>query len=247
MFKIYKITNTINGSQYVGFTSLTSVDRYKEHLKNNQRKTCSSHLLYKAFKKYGVENFSVEEIGQAKTKEEAWERECYWISHLRTNRFRYPEIKGYNMNDGGTGGPGYKHTEESLEKMRLSSLGRKHTDLTKKKISEANRGKPKSEYVKQRASETHRGKTLSIEHRQSLSRSTSYRNNHLTPEQRKVLSERAATARRVAQMLITGDLIKVFDQIKHASASSGLSTVAISNACRGKWKQAGGFVWKFVE
>ena len=59
---IYKITNLINNKCYIGQTIKTAEQRWKEHQShafgshpNDQNKT-----LYKAIRKYGLENFTFE-------------------------------------------------------------------------------------------------------------------------------------------------------------------------------------------
>ena len=59
---IYKITNLINGRCYIGQTTQTINKRFSEH-KRNRKYSYFQHLnLYKAFNKYGIENFKIEEI-----------------------------------------------------------------------------------------------------------------------------------------------------------------------------------------
>lgn len=59
MVGIYKITNNINGHSYIGL-STNLEDRWKYHLTPYNQERESYKTLYKAFKKYGVENFSFE-------------------------------------------------------------------------------------------------------------------------------------------------------------------------------------------
>ena len=59
MAYVYKIVNDINNKIYIGVTKNTIHQRYKEHyyaFKYNTR-NCA---LYRAFKKYGIENFKFE-------------------------------------------------------------------------------------------------------------------------------------------------------------------------------------------
>lgn len=57
---IYKITNNINSKVYIGQTIGTIEKRFNEH-KRAAIKGCH-YALHRAIKKYGIDNFSVEEI-----------------------------------------------------------------------------------------------------------------------------------------------------------------------------------------
>ena len=59
---IYKITNKINGKVYVGQTIKNYEERFRQHRLNYNKEYFSQIVLYKAFKKYGIENFSFEMI-----------------------------------------------------------------------------------------------------------------------------------------------------------------------------------------
>ena len=89
---IYKIENNLNGKIYIGATTQSVEDRWKQHLSERNR---SGHRpLYKAMNKYGIENFSVKIIEETNNLEE---RERYWIEYYRS--FKY----GYNATFGGQG------------------------------------------------------------------------------------------------------------------------------------------------
>ena len=53
---IYQIKNLVNGKIYIGKTN-DFERRYKEHFSEKYRKHESNKILYKAFEKYGNENF----------------------------------------------------------------------------------------------------------------------------------------------------------------------------------------------
>lgn len=77
MSYIYVITNKINGKQYVGQTSNTIQQRFKEHLytaKRNEQTRQSP--IYRAMRKYGIENFIIKELEKC-SAEEADEKEIY--------------------------------------------------------------------------------------------------------------------------------------------------------------------------
>ena len=59
---IYKITNNINGHFYIGQTRTTVKERFYDHTKDYSVSRYQKYGLYKAFKKYGVDNFSVSTI-----------------------------------------------------------------------------------------------------------------------------------------------------------------------------------------
>lgn len=99
---IYVITNQINNKQYVGQTSFSIQDRFKQHIKDSKKQDIQNRPLYKAFNKYGTENFSIsllEECPQAQINE----REQYWIEKLNTFH------NGYNATLGGEGIILYDH------------------------------------------------------------------------------------------------------------------------------------------
>lgn len=90
---IYKITNNINNKCYIGQTSNIK-SRFADHKRNYQLGGLEEDkLLYKAIRKYGIENFSFEVIEE--DIENYNEREKYWISFYNSYK------NGYNMTPGG--------------------------------------------------------------------------------------------------------------------------------------------------
>lgn len=93
---IYKITNLINGKCYIGQTSRTIEERFKQHLKDSKKEERINYPLYRAFNKYGLNNFEIIEIEKCEI-EKLNEREVYWIDYY--NSF----YDGYNQTLGGEG------------------------------------------------------------------------------------------------------------------------------------------------
>lgn len=62
MAYIYCITNLINSKRYVGKTTTSIEERWKEHCYDFQKERCNKRPLYDAMNKYGVENFMIEEL-----------------------------------------------------------------------------------------------------------------------------------------------------------------------------------------
>lgn len=61
MFSVYKITNTINNKCYIG-SSIHPAKRWRQHINSAQNPNSSgyNYPLYKAFRKYGIEQFTFE-------------------------------------------------------------------------------------------------------------------------------------------------------------------------------------------
>ena len=95
---IYKITNKINNKSYIGQTTKTAEERWKEHKRsiNTNHSSCINKTLYKAMRKYGIENFIFEVIqDNIKIYKQLDEAEIYWIDYYNTF------VKGYNETFGG--------------------------------------------------------------------------------------------------------------------------------------------------
>lgn len=88
--EVYKITNLINNKIYVGLTTRTKEKRFKEHLKNYKY---IDFAIYRAFRKYGIENFKLDLIEKCENIEELIVRESFWIRTLESMN----PAKGYNM------------------------------------------------------------------------------------------------------------------------------------------------------
>ena len=94
MSYIYKITNNINGKVYIGKTNKTIMKKFKKHCEDSLK--YKERPLYRAFNKYGIKSFSVNEIEECNPNI-VNEREKYWIEYY--NSFK----NGYNATLGGDG------------------------------------------------------------------------------------------------------------------------------------------------
>ena len=59
---IYLIENKINEKKYIGKTYLNIEKRWKQHCNDSKR---FNRPLYQAMKKYGIENFSINQLAAA--------------------------------------------------------------------------------------------------------------------------------------------------------------------------------------
>lgn len=172
---VYKWTNNTNNKWYIGSHTGTANDRY----------TASGVAITRAFKKYGIENFTREILYSGNDFRELEE-------FLLTTLQATSQVQSYNMKDSALGGSGpcteaskqkksqalkrlgHKppirtgKTNSELHKSRFSATrkGHKHSELTRKKLSEANLGKKKPERTEEHRkniSQSKKGSKLSVE------------------------------------------------------------------------------------
>lgn len=135
---IYKITNNINKKVYIGQTINSIEKRWRRHKEDSLSNRLDTHFA-RAIRKYGPENFTVEEIDRASSKEELNEKEIYWIKYYDSCH------KGYNSTDGGDDTNTYKYrTKEEMnitkEKIRQTKLGGKNPMSVKVKCKNEKTG-----------------------------------------------------------------------------------------------------------
>lgn len=96
---IYKITNLVNQKCYIGQTMKSIEERWKVHKRVSKKKSDRgyNYPLYKAMRKYGIENFTIEQIEECNEKD-LDEREIYWIKQYDSTSHM-----GYNQTLGGSG------------------------------------------------------------------------------------------------------------------------------------------------
>ena len=103
---IYIIKNHINSKVYIGKTSTTVEQRFKEHIRDSRKRRQEKRPLYNAMRKYGIDQFYIELMEQT---ENTIEREKYWISYYDSYH------NGYNATLGGDG-------SEYVNKSKIISL-----------------------------------------------------------------------------------------------------------------------------
>lgn len=124
---IYKITNKINGNSYIGM-SIDIERRWQVHRNRfkDQNSREYNYVLYKAFRKYGLENFTftILELCSSNLLEE---REIYWIEYYNTYH------GGYNSTPGGNCAPvmpGEKHPNHKLTELDVIEIRERWTSCT---------------------------------------------------------------------------------------------------------------------
>ncbi len=116
---IYKITNKVNNKVYIGQTIKTVEKRFQQHKNNSNKEYFSQIVLYKAFNKYGIENFICEQIEQVPNNL-LDKREKYWIEYYDSY------FNGYNSTLGGRATPLYNwDVDDIIEKYLVLKSARK--------------------------------------------------------------------------------------------------------------------------
>ena len=106
---VYKITNNINGKIYVGATTHSIMQRWREHINTAYGNSKDNKSLFKkAIRKYGKENFTVEMIKRCYGKNELNNSEIEWIEKMNSFAFK-DNSNGYNSTIGGMGIIGYSN------------------------------------------------------------------------------------------------------------------------------------------
>ena len=76
---------------------------------------------------------------------------------------------GYNLTEGGNGGTGMKHSEETKRKIGIASSKRRYSEETKNKHYEYQIGRRYSYETKKKMSDSHKGKKFSEETKLKMS------------------------------------------------------------------------------
>lgn len=104
----------VNGKQYVGQTTRTLEQRWREHCSNNSQCT----YLHYAITKYGKENFKVEQIDIALDQDELDYKESQYIKSYNTLA-----PNGYNLNTGGSIG-------KKVSKATCNKISKSHHNVS---------------------------------------------------------------------------------------------------------------------
>lgn len=121
---VYRWINNLNGNTYIGSSINLSVRFYTYYSLRSLAK--SNRPMERALLKYGFSNFSLE-ILEYCNSEDLLKKEQYYLDTLKPE-YNIAEIAGSTL--------GYKHSEESLKKMRNFILS--DEVLAKKKLATKN-------------------------------------------------------------------------------------------------------------
>ena len=123
---IYKITNVQNNKVYIGQTIRPIQDRCHRHINDALNNILDTHFA-RAIRKYGKDNFIIEQIDQAQTQDELNKKEQYWIQYYNSVQNGYNETDAISKCGGNTyQSKTEKEMEVIKEKIRQTKLGAKN-------------------------------------------------------------------------------------------------------------------------
>jgi len=233
---VYLITNNINNKKYIGKRSCVppiETDNYMG----------SGTLLKRAFKKYGISNFSKEILVICNSEEDCFKKEQEYIKFFNA---LYDE-NFYNLTKGGEGIFGVPHTKETIEKMRKSSPNSKkcycyNTKETFNSLSEACRKYNitlRTLYKCIKGIKPSGGKCPETGER--LKWGLVLENGEITSacfRERKKSSEnqKKAVRERLSKKVLLIETGEVFNSITEAASLKNLDQSSIICNCKGKYK-----------
>lgn len=233
---IYKVTNKLTGKIYIGQTVVKLDTRWRQHKAGK-----GGSYLQNSIKLHGENNFSIEQIDEAKTLEELNVMEQTYIK-----AFNCLAPNGYNLK---LGGDNHKHHPNTRARMSESAKirvqlpgGSEQFKEALKKAHAMRRGKPSwnkgrktPEHVVVKLSEAHKGQAawnkgipLDVETKRKLS---------------EAMKGRLPTNSKKVFCVTNG---KIYASAGEAARALGLRQTGVTAVCRGEYRDTGGKTFRYV-
>lgn len=244
-YYLYKHTCP-NGKVYIGITSQIPSKRWN----NGKGYKLHNQHFYAAIEKFGWENIKHEILFDGLTKAEAEQKEIELIAQNKSNQREF----GYNKSTGGEhSGSGAKRTPEQCKAISDRMQGRVLRDETKQKLRVALTGRKATVETRAKLSNARKGKKHSPEHiaHRVAALKGKKRNEEICKkfsevQKGKATGDKNGRARAVNQFDKDGNFIACYACIKFAAQATGANAQSIKDNCRGRYKTAGGFVWRYA-
>lgn len=218
-----------SGKRYIGVTKRKPEKRW-----NYGKGYSENDYFTKAIQKYGWDAFKHEILLTGLTEEEASRLEKEYINKFRSAERKY----GYNIDLGGFG-VGKIISEETKRKIGDKHRGKYTEAQIKATKTRRNPNYHHPDEIKKLIGDIHRGKPLSEEHKKKLS----VAHMGMKPTNLEIL--RKSNMKPVCQYTLDGEFVKEYESIRVAATELGIHETSISANCRGKYRMAGGFIWKY--
>lgn len=256
---IYCLSDKYGNIRYVGKTKQYLKQRLYAHIIECKTKRKSHKISWIKSLVNSGERPLIDYIDIVPENEwQFWEQ--YWISQLKTWGFNLT-----NLTRGGQGGNGYKHTNESKQKMRASKLGTKLPEEHRKKISESvklkamenpfyNRGAGNSriyldkdslyqKYIVENLSLNKCASFFNVSKKTVFTNITEYGFKKDRSKWKHQLSTNPK--KTILQFDKNSRFIREWYGLKTIEYELSIKSYSISSCCRGVTKSAGGFIWKY--
>lgn len=242
MTGIYMITNVVNEKHYVGQAKNIEY-RWMRHRSALKCGTHHNRHLQSAYNAYGSENFEytiLEECQECDLDE----REQYYIKLYDSYN------NGYNLDIGGGGCKGYKHTDEEIYKMRMIQNPKMVLQIDKQR-----------NVVREWMSCSHAGKTLGlsirgikavcdrVNHQKTMGGyiwvyKEEYENS--TVDWDYYMNNNKVEPKQVGQYDMDDKLIKIYPSM-YSVQKDGHSLSCVAKCCNEQQKYHHGYKWHFIK
>jgi group I intron endonuclease len=211
---------------YIGQTIISVECRWKNHKKSSKK---LDYYLYRSMRKYGIENFTVEQIDIANSLEELNFLEQKYIKELNSL-----SPNGYNL---ALGGKNSKPSEESKLKMSIAQKNSPKSIENIAKLAILNRGSKASLETKKKLSEIRKGEKH-------------YRYGKHCSDETKIKIAGSLSGKPVPskyKKVLCVETGQVFESVKEAARILEIHRGLISDAARFGYKnRKTGFSFRFV-
>ena len=222
---IYKITNLINGKCYVG-QSIHIEKRWRDHIstaKNKNRGVEYTYPMYNSFRKHGTENFKFEILELVPNRKDLTKKEQFYYDLYKPEySTRQPKENISNV------------TSKAVHKIDMETLEIIETYYSAK---EAGR--------KHNINGSNIAKTCRSLQVTAGGFYWCYQKDYhkdWKPKERDINT----IQRKVSKFDLQNNFIKSYDNIKQAAKENNVSPSNVTLVCRGVYKQAKGFIWRYT-
>ena len=120
--------NTVTGKSYIGLTSFTMEERWKQHVQSAMQKKTPTRKFWNAIRKYGIDCWQHIVLSTCVELSEARILEKQFIQKFDSYHL------GYNSTLGGEGLDGYKHSVETRQKIGEIGKGKVRSEAFKENV-----------------------------------------------------------------------------------------------------------------
>lgn len=251
MFQVYKITNNLNNQCYIG-SSVEVERRWRQHKEAsiNEKDHHYDYPLMRAFRKFGIDNFTFEIIDSTENYSEMIQKEHDYI--IKEDCI-YP--KGYNQTER-TDSPMFDpEIAKKMSRTKREKYGKRVCEIDNQNniiciwnsLAEAGEQTKLDRY---KISNVCNGIRLTTGNR--TFRFLDENNEIIEPEKKiNQITEHRITKASKAVVQIdksTDEIIQIYDNISLAAKAIQGDASVISKCCRGiKYKTHKGYKWKYLE